>query len=76
MKFEWKPEHRKVLDKIHFDFDINGELTDEQVIEVDEKVTDYLQTHGFCDDADGHTTVNQTGRICEHIIDYMVDCGA
>lgn len=75
MKIEWKPEHRKVLEKIHFDFDINGELTDEQIIEIDEKVWDYLQMHGL-GEANGHTTVTPTGRICEHIIDYMVDCGA
>lgn len=75
MKFEWKPEHRKVLDKIHFDFNIDGDLTDEQVLEVDDKVTDYFQMHGL-GETDGHTTVNPTGRICEHIIDYMIDCGA
>lgn len=75
MKIEWKPEHHKVLDKIHFDFDVNGDLTDEQILEIDEKVMDYLQMHGL-GEAHGHTTVNPTGRICEHIIDYMVDCGA
>lgn len=75
MKFEWKPEHRKVLDKISFDFDIDGELTDDQVLEIDEKVTDYLQMHGF-GGTNENMTVNPTGRICEHIIDYMVDCGA
>ncbi len=76
MKFEWKSDHRKVLDKIHFDFDIDGELTDDQVLEIDDKVTDYLQMHGLGEDNEGHTTVNPTGRICEHIIDYMLDCGA
>ncbi|MDE7399664.1 MAG: hypothetical protein K2N06_09075 [Oscillospiraceae bacterium] len=75
MKIEWKPEHRKVLNKISFEFDIDGELTDEQMLEIDDKVWDYLQMHGL-GNSGGHTTVNPTGRICEHIIDYMVDCGA
>lgn len=75
MKFEWEPKHRKVLDKIHFDFDIDGDLTDDQVLEIDEKVSDYLQIHGL-GEADGHTTVNPTGRLCEDILCYMVDCGA
>lgn len=73
VKFEWKPEHRKVLDKIRFDFDVSGELTDEQVLEIDDKVTDYFQMHGLGED-DGHTTVNPTGRLCEDILGYMVDC--
>ncbi len=75
VKFEWLSEHRKILDKIHFDFDIDGELTDDQVLEVDDKVTDYFQMHGL-GEADGHTTVNPTGRLCENILGYMVDCGA
>lgn len=75
MKIEWKYEHHKVLDRLHFDFDINGDLTDEQVLEIDDKVSDYLQMHGL-GEADGHTTVNTTGRLCEDILWYMVDCGA
>ncbi len=75
MKIEWKPEHRKILDKIHFGFDINGELTDDQIIEIDDKVSDYLQMHGL-GEADGNPTVNTTGRLCEDILWYMADCGA
>lgn len=75
MKFQWQPEHRKILDKIRFDFDIDGNLTDDQILEPDDKVTDYFQMHGL-GKSNGHTTVNPTGRLCEDILGYMVDNGA
>lgn len=69
-KLEWQPEHFKVLDKIKVDFDVKGEMTDEQVLELDEKVSDYFALHGLGGDKE-HTTVNPTGRICESILDLL-----
>ncbi len=66
-KLEWQPEHFKVLDKIKVDFDVKGEMTDEQILELDEKVSDYFSMHGIAKNDD----VTPTGRICESILDLL-----
>lgn len=66
-KIEWQPEHFKVLNKIKFDFDIKCDMTDEQILEIDEKVSDYLAMHGFGKNDD----ITPTGRICESILDLL-----
>lgn len=66
-KIEWQPEHFKVLDKIKFDFDVRCDMTDEQVLEIDEKVSNYLAMHGFGKNDD----ITPTGRICESILDLL-----
>lgn len=66
-KIEWQPEHFKVLDKIKVDFDVRSDMTDEQVLEIDEKVSDYLAMHGFGKNDD----ITPTGRICESILDLL-----
>lgn len=66
-KLDWKPEHFKVLDNIKLDFDVKGSMTDEQVLEIDEKVSDYLAMHGFGKNDD----ITPTGRICESILDLL-----
>ncbi len=66
-KIEWKPEHFGILNKIKVDFDVKDELTDEQVLELDEKVSDYLAMHGFGKD----DNITPTGRMCESILDLL-----
>ena len=66
-KIVWKPEHYKVLDKIHFD--INQELTDEQWLEAAEKVHDYFAMHGIGE----HSNVTPSGQICEKILDLIYE---
>lgn len=66
-KIEWQPEHFKVLDKIKVDFDVRCDMTDEQVLEIDEKVSNYLAMHGFGKNDD----ITPTGRICESILDLL-----
>ena len=66
-KIKWKPEHFRVLDNIKVNFDVNSCMTDEQIIELDDKVSDYLAMHGLGKN-DG---VTPTGRICESILDLL-----
>ena len=66
-KIKWKPEHFRVLDNIKVDFDVNSCMTDEQIIELDDKVSDYLTMHGLGKNDD----VTPTGRICESILDLL-----
>lgn len=66
-KLKWEPEHFKILDNIKVDFDVKGSMTDEQILELDEKVTDYLAMHGFGKNDD----ITPTGRLCESILDLL-----
>ena len=68
-KVTWQPEHFKILDKINVDFDVNGEMTDDQVLELDDKVYDYFAMHGIGKNDD----VTPTGRICESILGILSD---
>lgn len=66
-KLNWKPEHFKVLDNIRLDFDVKDNMTDEQILELDEKVSDYLSVHGIGKNDD----ITPTGQICESILDLL-----
>lgn len=66
-RIEWKPDHFKILDKIQINFDVNSNMTDNQVLELDNKVCDYFAMHGI----GKNDEVNPTGRICESILDLL-----
>lgn len=71
MRFPWSEAQKKCLDKMKITFDYNGDLSDDEILELDDIVTDYLMRNCI---SDGEVT--PTGKICESIIDTMVDCGA
>lgn len=62
-------KQQELLNKIGFDFEIDSELTDEQLNTIDESITDYFQTHGI----DNYDSINEIGKICESIIDLLND---
>lgn len=68
MKINFTANQLDILKKIDFDFDVNDDLTDEQIVEIDEKVSDYFARNGL--DAD---TINDVGIVCESIIDLLSD---
>jgi hypothetical protein len=69
MKLTFSENQIELLQKIPFDFDISGDLTDDQILEIDERVDDYFAHHGITDDDD----VNEVGVVCESIIDLISD---
>lgn len=71
MSFPWSETQKKCLEKMNIPFDFNGDLSDDEILKLDDIVTDYMMMHCISNDE-----VTPTGRICESIIDTMVDCGA
>lgn len=69
MIFKFSQSQMELLHKIGFPFDVRGDLTDEQYFELDERVSDYLAMYGLSHD----DKVNQTGRLCEDILDILSD---
>ncbi len=68
MKIIWNEAQTKCLDKMKIPFDYNGDLSDEEVLELDDIVTDYFMCNCVSNDE-----VTPTGRICESIIDTICD---
>ena len=66
MKINFTENQLELLKKIDFDFNLTDDLTDEQILEIDDNVTDYFALKGLEFD-----TVNDIGIICESIIDLL-----
>jgi hypothetical protein len=69
MKLNFDEDQINLLNKIGFDFDITGDLSDDEILEIDEKVSDYFAYHGIKDTDE----VNEVGLACESIIDILSD---
>lgn len=51
------------------DIDFEKELSDDDYIEIEEKIADKLQIHGF----DKDYNVTEIGKMCESILDKLND---
>lgn len=67
MKLNFNKEQIELLNKIGFDFDVTSELSDDEIFEIDDKVSDYFAYNGLNDDDE----VNDVGLICESIMDIL-----
>lgn len=67
MKLNFNKEQIELLNKIGFDFDVTSELSDDEIFEIDDKVSDYFAYNGLSDDDE----VNDVGLICESIMDIL-----
>lgn len=66
MKLNFNEQQLQLLNKIKFDFDVKGSLSDDEILEIDEKVSDYFAYHGIENDE-----VNAVGLVCESIMDLL-----
>lgn len=71
MSFPWSETQKKCLEKMNIPFDFNSDLSTDEILKLDDIVTDYMMMNCISNDE-----VTPTGRICESIIDTMVDCRA
>lgn len=69
MKLDFNEKQIELLNKIRFSFDILGDLNDAEILEIDEKVSDYFADKGINAD----DTLNDVGLICESIMDVLGD---
>ncbi|MGE5627819.1 MAG: hypothetical protein ACM3X7_06845 [Solirubrobacterales bacterium] len=67
MKLDFNEKQIELLNKIGFDFNVSGPLTDEQILEIDDKVSNYFAAKGL----GNNDVVNETGQICESIMDIL-----
>lgn len=62
-------EQSSLLRKIEPNIDLAGEFSDEHLLELADKVSEYFALHGLAD----KNRVNATGRTCEAIMDILAD---
>ena len=67
MKLNFNKEQIELLNRIGFDFDVTSELSDDEILEIDDKVSDYFAYNGISDKDE----VNDVGLICESIMDIL-----
>lgn len=67
MKLDFNEMQIELLNKIGFEFDVTGILSDDEIMEIDDKVSDYFAYNGLGD----NDTVNDVGLLCESIMDIL-----
>jgi len=67
MKINLNEEQVSILTNMDFDFDVTGDLSDDEILEIDDKVSDYFALKGIKENDE----VNGIGLICESIIDTI-----
>ncbi len=68
MKMTFTEKQWDVLRSAGLSFDPGEDISDDQLFEMDEKVSDYLVNHGVSGDE-----VNATGVVCESILDAIAE---
>ena len=72
MIFEFTKEQRELLIKMDIPFDPFGELTDDELFELEDIVSDYLQMHGL---AGPPNYINDIGELCGDIMTSLARQG-
>ncbi|EHL11090.1 hypothetical protein HMPREF9629_00627 [Peptoanaerobacter stomatis] len=66
MKIDFDNKQMDLLNKIGFPFSLSEDLSDDDILLIDEKVSEYFQLNGIDNDR-----VNDIGLVCESIIDCI-----
>ena len=66
MKIDFDNKQMDLLNKIGFPFSLSEDLSDDDILLIDEKVSEYFQLNGIDNDR-----VNDIGFLCESIIDCI-----
>lgn len=66
MKIDFDNKQMDLLNKIGFPFSLSEDLSDYDILLIDEKVSEYFQLNGIDNDR-----VNDIGLVCESIIDCI-----
>ena len=70
MNYQYPEKYIDLLKSLELEFDPFDELSDDQYCDLLEAVSEYLQLHGINSTGDG---VNETGALCEGLLDWLVD---
>ena len=63
----WNEGQIKILKRLNLSFDPLTQMSDDQIVELEDATSCYLATHGFT----ASDSVNPTGEICESILDAI-----
>ena len=66
MKIDFDNKQIDLLNKIGFPLSLSEDLSDDDILLIDEKVSEYFQLNGIDNDK-----VNDIGMVCESIIDCI-----
>lgn len=66
MKIDFDNKQMDLLNKIGFPFSLSEDFSDDDILLIDEKVSEYFQLNGIDNDR-----VNDIGLVCESIIDCI-----
>lgn len=69
MKMKFTPQQCDIMQKMDIRFDVRGNLDENQLLDLDTVVTDYLIENGIEEDE----TVNEEGKICESILKMLAE---
>lgn len=67
MKFTFTDEEIEVMQKAGITFDVTKNLDSEDLLEIDDLVSEYLMYEGINED----DTLNEDGVICEQIMEKL-----
>lgn len=67
MNIRFNKEQVELLNKIGFKFDVTSDLSDDEILEIDNKVSDYFAYKGI-NESDN---INDVGLLCESIMDIL-----
>ena len=70
MTYLYPEKFWELLGKLELEFDLFGDMDDDQVVKMIEAIEDYLVMHGI--DQSGEN-VNDVGALCEGLLDWLVD---
>ncbi|MEG1457739.1 MAG: hypothetical protein RSB37_01565 [Acetivibrio sp.] len=69
MKIVFSEEEEKMMKKAGVTFDVTKNLDNEAVFEIDAFISEYLMYEGIDEDE----TVNKEGKICQEILEKLVE---
>lgn len=69
MKLKFTQQQYDLLKKLDISYDVRGNLSDGQILDMETVVTEYLVENGIEEDE----TVNAEGKICESILELLSD---
>ncbi|WP_434579206.1 hypothetical protein [Thermoanaerobacterium thermosaccharolyticum] len=67
MKIKFSIKQLELLKEMNFNLDVTDDLTEEQLMKIEEYVSDFFQRKGI----DKNDEPNNVGIVCESIIDTL-----
>lgn len=67
MKIAFNDKQKELLGTFGFEFDINGDLSEDDLLEIDDAVSELLMDEGINEEEE----MNELGVLCESIMEML-----